>query len=114
VQEESVGQLNGKYEDYTADENTKFGYYNTKNIYYRVGYWPNEFYRFGIVFIMNDYSLTPVFNIKGLIKNGESYAENKYGIYRALDLDVLSTNKPIGIKFTVNLENVNQELKENL
>ena len=45
-------------------------YYNTKNIYYNVGYWNEEFYRLGIVYIYNDGSLSPVFNILGY------YSEN--------------------------------------
>lgn len=44
-------------------------YYNSKNIYYNVGYWPDEFYRFGIVYIFNDNSLSPVFNIQGFDMN---------------------------------------------
>lgn len=40
-------------------------YYNTKNIYYNVGYWNEEFYRLGIVYIYKDGSLSPVFNILG-------------------------------------------------
>ena len=40
-------------------------YYNTKNIYYNVGYWNEEFYRLGIVYILNDNTKTSVFNILG-------------------------------------------------
>jgi hypothetical protein len=40
-------------------------YYNTKNIYYNVGYWNEEYYRLGIVYIYEDGSLSPVFNILG-------------------------------------------------
>ena len=40
-------------------------YYNTQNIYNKLGYWPDEIYRFGIVYILEDGSTTPVFNIKG-------------------------------------------------
>lgn len=56
-----IGSLDYNYQDYT----NKFQYYNPDNIYNRVGYWPEEIYRFGIVYIMNDNSLTPVFNIRG-------------------------------------------------
>lgn len=44
--------------------NTGYEYYNASNIYYKLGYW-TDIYRFGIVYIMNDYSLSPVFNIRG-------------------------------------------------
>src|SRR5574344_2788029 len=40
-------------------------YYNTKNIYYHVGYWNEEFYRLGIVYILKDNTLSPVYNIRG-------------------------------------------------
>jgi hypothetical protein len=39
----------------TTDENTKAkGYYDPQNVYNKVGYWPDEYYRFGIVFIYNN------------------------------------------------------------
>jgi len=44
-----------------------------KNVYYRVGYWPDEFYRFGIVYIFDDDSLSPVFNILGGIVGDSEY-----------------------------------------
>lgn len=50
--------------DPTAD--CSYGYYNPQNIYYKVGYWPDEIYRFGIVYIFEDMSLSPVFNIQGV------------------------------------------------
>jgi len=50
-----------------SDDKFKFTheYYNTKNIYYNVGYWNEEYYRLGIVYIFEDGSLSPVFNILG-------------------------------------------------
>lgn len=42
------------------------GYYNVKNIYEKVGYWNEEIYRFGIVYIMSNGSLSPVYNIRGI------------------------------------------------
>jgi hypothetical protein len=36
-----------------------------KNVYDKVGYWPDELYRFGIVFIYENNILSPVFNIQG-------------------------------------------------
>jgi hypothetical protein len=60
-----VGNLDVDYKDITTSIN-KWEYYNAKNIYYRVGYWDEEMYRFGIVYILNDYTLSPVFNIRGI------------------------------------------------
>lgn len=45
---------------------TSLGYYDSKYIYNKVGYWNHEYYRFGIVYIMSDNSLSPVFNIRGI------------------------------------------------
>ena len=100
-----IGNLDGRYNDTTKNQDVKNGYYNTNNIYYRVGYWPNEFYRFGIVFITSSYTLTPVFNISGKVGN----QLNKFGIYKVPDFDVLSTNKPISVKFNIN--QIKQDLK---
>jgi len=42
-----------------------YEYYNTKNIYYNVGYWNEEYYRLGIVYIYEDGSLSNVYNVSG-------------------------------------------------
>lgn len=59
-----IGELNYRYEDVSTSSNPN-EYYNSQNIYYRVGYWNEEFYRFGIVYIMNNGTLSSVFNISG-------------------------------------------------
>ena len=61
--EENIGNLNHKYVETFPD--TGYEYFNANNIYYKLGYWDNEIYRFGIVYILNDYTLSPVFNIRG-------------------------------------------------
>lgn len=103
-----------------------FEYYNALNIYYNLGYWPEEFYRFGIVYIFNDNSLSHVFNVRGIdwqakkdvqffdkdinsdfdgfILNGNKplLNENALGITRLSDdYSVLRTNKPKGICFKI-------------
>ena len=55
------GGMNEKYEINTWS----LGYYDTKYIYDKTGYWPGELYRIGIVYILKDGSLSPVFNIRG-------------------------------------------------
>lgn len=40
-------------------------YYDEKNSYYYTGYWPDEIYRFGVVFIYDNNLLSPVFNLQG-------------------------------------------------
>ena len=58
---DSVGNVTHEYSDTT----NQFEYYNVKNIYNKLGYWDEEIYRLGIVYIMPDFSLSPVFNIRG-------------------------------------------------
>lgn len=41
------------------------GYIDPIYIYNKTGYWTGELYRFGIVYIMPDNTLSPVFNIRG-------------------------------------------------
>ena len=51
--------------DYNVSS-TSFGYYDPKFIYNKVGYWNHELYRIGVVYIMSDNSLSPVFNVRGI------------------------------------------------
>lgn len=57
---DSIGWVNENYKEINGSE-----YYDPKNIYECVGYWPEEYYRFGIVFIKDDDTLSPVFNVIG-------------------------------------------------
>lgn len=52
-------------QDYNYDSKTPQGYYNINNVYNFTGYWADEFYRFGVVFVYNNNQLSPVFNIQG-------------------------------------------------
>lgn len=64
--ESSIGYIDPK--SYTKVDNdgvNKTEYYNPLNIYYYLGYWPSELYRIGIVYIFNDDSLSPVYNLRG-------------------------------------------------
>lgn len=62
----TIGNLSTKDYSLPAGHNiTQTEYYNPENIYYKLGYWPDEMYRLGIVYIMNDDSLSPVFNLRG-------------------------------------------------
>lgn len=79
---DSVGRVNQNYQDSTG----KYEYYNVNNIYYKLGYWNDEIYRFGVVYIMKDYTLSPVFNIRGTSHIGQntstySFGEEKDKIY---------------------------------
>lgn len=52
------------------------GYYNAYNIYSKVGYWNEEIYRFGIVYILSNGSLSPVYNVRGI--NGVKKVNESY------------------------------------
>ena len=73
----TIGQVDYNYVDDSSLINS-YEYYNTKNIYYNVGYWDNEIYRLGVVYIMSDNSLSEVFNIRGgnNIKSINDYTTN--------------------------------------
>lgn len=83
-QKANVGHIDTDYKDSGTinEEENKLCYYNDQNIYYRVGYWPDEIYRFGIVYIFKDNSLSPVFNLQGIdfstIEEKEMYEDNYY------------------------------------
>lgn len=62
---ESIGWIDENYNIKSSDNVTQTEYYNPQNIYYKVGYWPDEIYRLGVVYIMNDDSLSPVYNLRG-------------------------------------------------
>ena len=86
-------------------------YYSVKNVYSKVGYYPGEIYRFGIVYILNDGSKTPVFNIPGWNFQEFQIGENDEVIYTEIGdgvclmpkEDVITPDliKPIYLTFTI-------------
>lgn len=62
----SIGYVNEDYSINSGDDAEMTEYYNPQNIYYNLGYWPDEIYRLGIVYIMRDDSLSDVFNLRGI------------------------------------------------
>ena len=137
VQDENIGFVN---EDY-LDPSGKYEYYNVNNIYYKLGYWNDEIYRFGVVYIMKDFSLSPVFNIRGREEittspiTVEPIIENGVRKYIPIDKQYFSINstdnckgvgrikstvsqiqenavKPIGIKMVAGDSNLLSELKK--
>ena len=67
--------------DYSITSNSS-GYYDTKFIYNNVGYWNHEYYRFGIVYILSDNSLSPVFNIRGRAKLTSDVEYTEFSFYK--------------------------------
>ena len=65
----NIGFLDQNYNAVELDDALrKVEYNDAVNVYKSVGHWNKEMYRFGIVYIQKDDSLTPVFNVRG--KNG--------------------------------------------
>jgi len=63
--DKTIGNLDHLYnEGFSVEEG--YEYFNMNNVYYKLGYWDEDIYRFGIVYILGDYSLSPVFNIRGI------------------------------------------------
>jgi hypothetical protein len=50
--------------EYVINTNNR-GYVDPKFIYNKTGYWGGEIYRFGIVYILKNGELSPVFNVRG-------------------------------------------------
>lgn len=68
--------------NHTYGGNTELGYIDPNFIYEKTGYWTGELYRFGIVYIMPDNTLSPVFNIRGGCSIGvTSDVYTKYDVY---------------------------------
>ena len=57
--------MSGDYEPDPHDDIGQVEYYNPLQTYYSLGYWPEELYRFGVVYIFMDDSLSPVYNLRG-------------------------------------------------
>ena len=74
--EMKIGGITGNYDLLSAEGSERGLYYSIKNQYYYTGYWPDEYYRFGVVFIFNNNMTSPVFNIQGV---DFSLLKDKYG-----------------------------------
>lgn len=73
------------------------GYYNVQNIYNKVGYWNEELYRFGVVYILENGALTPVYSIRGRnnVPKYSSASDVDYAKYEdvAIDYDTQIINE---------------------
>lgn len=90
--ERFIGKTSYDYSD-LSDQSYSHEYYNTLNIYNKVGYWNEEIYRFGVVYIMKDGSLSPVYNIRG--KNGVPKFEELQSAYLQSDLWKYENNEKV-------------------
>lgn len=99
----NIGFIDERYKDPSG----QYEYYNANNIYYKLGYWNNEIYRFGIVYILNDYTLSPVFNLRGVKELTTSTTYTDYKMY----LEDGSRNYISYNKETFALDNLNENAK---
>ena len=78
-----IGHINQFYKEDSSEKTVdrRYEYYNVNNIYNYLGYWDDEFYRFGVVFILNNYTLSPVFNIRGINNLTTKTVFNKIPVY---------------------------------
>ncbi len=113
----SIGYVDQNYNDSSGG----YEYYNASNIYYKLGYWNDEIYRFGIVYVLNDYTLSPVFNVRGVLNlyntvssdSGLTPREATVYDYYPVYNDELKQNRnyiPID-KTTYSLKNTNENCK---
>ena len=85
-----------KQENYQMDMNQEYiistsnkGYYDPKFIHDKTGYWGEEIYRLGVVYIMPNNELTPVFNIRGANNISEF---GQLGLKYTIDENKISCN----------------------
>lgn len=75
--ETSIGYVTS---DYSTDLQQNMEYYDPKNIYYYLGYWPDEYYSLGVCYILNDGTVTSSFPLLGQeLKLNEPTLENNLG-----------------------------------
>ena len=105
----AVALEGNKMDAVTSDYTSGKEYYYTQNIYYNLGYWPDEIYRFGVVYILKDGSTTPVFNMRGgkLAPSGLAYTvedySNQYGIFLTPDVSIIGQDgiRPLYFNFSI-------------
>ena len=67
----NIGAIDHNYQAIELpDDLRKSEYYDAANVYKYTGYWNKEIYRVGVVYILKDDSLSPVFNVRGKNKVG--------------------------------------------
>lgn len=113
VQDRDLDPVNFEYNKDIESSALNSEYYSTKNIYNFVGYWPDEWYRFGIVFVLKDGATTPVFNMHGgywdedgnkqpFMENGEDLEKDTcYGIFKTPKKSIFQDGiiKPLHFRF---------------
>lgn len=98
-----LGNISFEYKD-TSDD---YAYYNSKNIYNYTGYWNHEIYRIGIVYLLKNNTLSPVFNIRGINNINDNTTFTQYHLYNGNDRQYIQLNESTNLlgTNTNNLEN---------
>lgn len=81
--------INSEYEIKSISD----GYYDTQYIYDKTGYWPGELYRLGVVYILKDGSLSPVFNIRGATEIPVKSVGDNINYYYSVEQDFQTDKK---------------------
>lgn len=84
----NLGTINQDYKFYGG-----CGYYDINNVHDYVGYWPDEIYRFGVVFIYSNNRVSKVFNIQGIDFTTLGENIDKPHVLKALYKDENEQNK---------------------
>lgn len=94
--------------DPSYNQSTLNTYYNPVFIYNKTGYQKNEFYRFGVVYILNNNTLSPVFNIRGAIFKDTNYICSNISFYKDTGRNYIVYNESNGLidANSDNLENI--------
>lgn len=107
----------GYVEQTYKDSSNKYEYYNPMNVYHYLGYWDREIYRFGVVFILDDFSLSPVFNICGrtILNEDDLSNSDKQDLLNAnINKDTYAINDNINCKGVsrIDIQNNNREASQ--
>ena len=95
-------------------------YSDPKFIYNYTGYQNHEIYRFGIVYLMSNGTLSPVFNIRGMFFTNYDQSYSKFNIYNTVNetstRNYITYNEDTGIiyKSANNNQDESQETSESL
>lgn len=98
--------------DYDANKINNIGYADPMNVYYNVGYWPNEYYKLGIIYILEDGTTTNVYTVRGhtdlqfdnFTNQSEGYNDDGIFRFRATRYQISNSVYPVGFKASIPLE----------
>lgn len=96
-QDRNIGYVNDNYTINAEYTRHFWEYYSPKNIYNYVGYWPNEYYRLGIVYLFSNGSKSQVYNLRGKLFDNLNTSNiiNDIDVFNELEADAIlndSTN----------------------